>query len=269
MYKIGWFSSGRGAGSRALLTAVMDNIGSGNINASISFVFCNREPGQSEQTDKFHDLVKLYDIPLIYYSSRQFETDLRKRDIEQWRNAYDKKVIECLDGYDANLSVLAGYMLVTGIEMCRKYNQLNLHPAVPGGPKGTWKDVIWQLIDEGATTTGAMMHLATPELDEGPPVTYCKFSMRGPLFDKYWDEIKDMSVIEIQATDDEENNLFKTTRKYGLMREYPLIVTTIKAFSEGKVTIKDDKVLDDQGNIIEAYDLSKEINEGLKQQGLI
>jgi folate-dependent phosphoribosylglycinamide formyltransferase PurN len=269
MYKIGWFSSGRGAGSRALLSTAMDNISSGNIKASISFVFCNREPGQAEETDRFHDLVRSYDIPLIYYSSKQFEPLLRKTNIEQWRDAYDSKVIESLTGYDADLSVLAGYMLVTGKQMCRKYNQLNLHPAEPDGPIGTWKEVIWQLIDNGAAQTGVMMHLATPELDEGPPVTYCKFSIRGPLFDWYWDEIKGKTIAQIQAEDNEENNLFKTIRKYGLIREYPLIVSTIKAFSEYKVKIQDDEVLDSKGNAIEAYDLSKEIDEGLKQLGLI
>ena len=269
MYEIGWFSSGRGAGSRALLTTAMDNIRSGSIKAEVSFVFCNREPGQSDETDKFHDLVKSYGIPLIYYSSKQFDLELRKRDIEQWRNAYDLKVIESLNGYDVDLSVLAGYMLVTGKEMCRQFNQLNLHPAVPGGPKGTWKEVIWQLIDEQAAETGTMMHLATPELDEGPPVTYCKFSIRGPLFDEFWDEINGKPVAEIQADDGEENDLFKTIRKYGLMREYPLIVTTIKAFSEGRVKVENGVVVDGSGNIIQAYDLSVEIDEGLKIEGLI
>ncbi|MFC1906093.1 phosphoribosylglycinamide formyltransferase [Chloroflexota bacterium] len=269
MYKIGWFSSGRGAGSRALLTTAMDNIQSGHIKAEVGFVFCNREPGQSEETDKFHDLVKSYGIPLVYCSSHEYFPELRKRDIKQWRDVYDLKVIESLKGYEADLCVLAGYMLVTGKEMCRQFNQLNLHPAVPGGPKGTWKEVIWQLIDEQATETGAMMHLATPELDEGPPVTYCKFSIRGPLFDKYWDGIKGKSITDIQAGDGEENHLFMNIRQYGLMREYPLIVTSIKAFSEGRVKIDNGNIVDSKGSKIDACDLSSEIDEGLKQRGLI
>ncbi|MBT3362931.1 MAG: phosphoglycerate transporter [Chloroflexi bacterium] len=269
MYRIGWFSSGRGAGSRALLTTAMDNILSGNIKAKIGFVFCNREPGQADETDKFHRLVKSYGIPLIYCSSKQFEPKLRKADINQWRAAYDKEVIRALDGYEADLCVLAGYMLVTGPEMCSKYNLLNLHPAVPGGPKGTWKEVIWQLIDEGASETGIMMHQATPELDEGPPVTCCQFSIRGPLFDGYWEQIRGKSISEIQAGIGEENSLFEAIRKYGLMREYPLIVSTIKAFCEGRVRIENDSVVDSNGKTIQAYDLSKEIDDGLKMQGLI
>jgi folate-dependent phosphoribosylglycinamide formyltransferase PurN len=269
MYRIGWFSSGTGAGSRGLFTTVMNNIISGNINASVIFVFCNREPGQSEETDKFHKLVKSYDIPLIYYSSRRFEPNLRKHNIEQWRDAYDIKVIERLADYSVDLSVLAGYMLVTGKQMCHKYNQLNLHPAIPGGPIGTWKEVIWQLIEHNASEAGAMMHLATPELDEGPPVTYCKFSIRGQPFDTFWNEIDGKPVAEIISEDNEENKLFKAIRMYGLMREYPLIVATIKAFSEGNLKIQNDKVLDGKGNTRKGYDLSREIDRSLKEQGLI
>jgi phosphoribosylglycinamide formyltransferase-1 len=45
---------------------------------------------------------------------------------------------------------------------------INLHPAAPGGPTGTWQEVIWQLIEGRAVETGVMMHLVTPELDRGP-----------------------------------------------------------------------------------------------------
>jgi hypothetical protein len=53
------------------------------------------------------------------------------------------------------------------------------------------------------------------------------------------------------------------------MREYPLIVTTIKAFSEGRVRIENGCVVDAGGNVIEAYDLSAEIDEELQKEGLI
>jgi len=74
----------------------------------------------------------------------------------------------------ADLCVLAGYMLIVGPEMCTRFNMINLHPAAPGGPTGTWQDVIWQLIKQRARETGVMMHLVTPELDRGPVVSYCR-----------------------------------------------------------------------------------------------
>jgi hypothetical protein len=78
--------------------------------------------------------------------------------------------------------------------MCLRYNMINLHPAAPGGPAGTWQEVIWQLIRTGAHKTGVMMHLVTPELDRGPVVTYCIFSIRGSTpFDGYWQEIEGLA----------------------------------------------------------------------------
>ena len=46
MLRIGWFSTGRGEGSKALLRAAMDAIQKGDLKAEIAFVFCNRERGR-------------------------------------------------------------------------------------------------------------------------------------------------------------------------------------------------------------------------------
>jgi phosphoribosylglycinamide formyltransferase-1 len=148
--------------------------------------------------------------------------------------------------------------------MCRRYNMINLHPAAPGGPKGTWQEVIWQLIEARAETTGVMMHLVTPELDKGPPVSYCTFSIRGKAFDKYWQEIEGKSVEEIKKSQGENNPLFKTIRRHGLAREFPLIIATLKTFSQGKVKIEKGKVVNADGKPIKGYNLTKEIDKLVK-----
>jgi len=140
---------------------------------------------------------------------------------------------------------------------------INLHPAAPGGPKGTWQEVIWQLISKQAQETGVMMHLVTPELDKGPPVTYCTFSIRGKPFDRYWQEIKGLPLEEIKKQG-ENNSLFKLIRQYGLAREFPLIISTLKAFSQGKVKIMAGKVTNSEGRLISGYNLTDEINEQVK-----
>jgi folate-dependent phosphoribosylglycinamide formyltransferase PurN len=139
---------------------------------------------------------------------------------------------------------------------------INLHPAIPGGPSGTWQEVIWQLIESKASETGVMMHLVTPELDMGPPVTYCTFPIRGKAFDKYWQEIEGRPLAEIKKTQGENNRLFKLIRKHGLAREFPLIIATLKAFSQGKVKITaDKKLVDAEGKLIKGYNLTDEINK--------
>jgi len=269
MYHIGWFSTGRGPGSRGLLTAVQDGIRQGDIEARISFVFCNRDPGEAPGSDLFHELVRSYDIPLIHFSSQRFAPDRRRASRPEWRLEYDREVMRRLQGLPSDISVLAGYMLVVGSEMCQKYNMLNLHPAVPHGPTGTWQEVIWKLIETGAHRAGAMMHLVTPELDKGPPVTYCSFSIRGEPFDKHWKEIQGLSVSQVKSRQGEDNPLFKLIRHHGQVRELPLITATIKAFSRGQVKVENDRVTDAMGTPIAAYDLSPQIDEEVSTRGLL
>lgn len=271
MYKIGWFSTGNTKACRDLLTVANDSIRHGEIDAEIAFVFCNREPGDSEQSDLFMELVKSCGLPLVCFSYPKFKAKqstpaTQMGALPSWRLDYDREVMDRLSSFSPNICVLAGYMLVTGHEMCQRYDIINLHPAAPGGPVGTWKEVIWQLIDKNAPETGVLMNLVTPELDKGPVVTYCTFPIRGEPFDRYWDEIKGQSSEQIRKNQGENNNLFRLIRRYGLVREFPLIVSTIKAFSEGRVRITPDKqVVDMDGRPIEGYDLTSEINEAIKQ----
>ena len=271
MYKLGWFSTARGKGSRGLLKALQDSITAGDLKAKIKFVFCSRDPGEAEATDVFLKMVRDYGIPLVTYSYRKFKArlGLTKPDaagvLPDWRLEYDREVMARLKNFHPDLCVLAGYMLVVGPELCQKYNMINLHPAAPDGPKGTWQAVIWKLIADGAKETGVMMHLVTPELDRGPVVTYCRFPIRGKAFDKYWETIRGRSIEQVQKEEGENNLLFKTIREHGYIREIPLLATTIKAFSEGKVKITPDKkVIDSRGRLIEGYDLSREIDERVK-----
>jgi len=271
MYQLGWFSTGRDKAARDLLQAVQSQITLGEIEAEIIFVFCNREPGESAESDAFLKQVDDYHIPLVCFSYQKFKdrqdvpATSQGGTLPRWRLEYDREVMNRLQVFYPDLCVLAGYMLIVGKEMCQRYNMINLHPAAPSGPAGTWQEVIWQLIEARAEQTGVMMHLVTPELDKGPPVTYCTFPIRGESFNRYWDKVKGHAVGEIQREEGEKNLLFQLIRQYGLTREFPLIISTIKAFSQGKIKIANGKVIDTEGRPISGYNLTDEINELLRR----
>lgn len=264
MLNLGWFSTGRGPGSRALLTTVQEGIQRGEIDARILFVFCNRETGEAEGSDLFHQLVKSYSLPLICFSSRRFKSEMRHLDREAWRLEYDREIMKRIAHFRPELCVLAGYMLIVGKEMCHSYNMLNLHPAPPGGPAGTWQEVIWHLIENKAREAGAKMHLATEELDLGPTVTYFTFPIQGGVFQKHWKEIEGRSLKELKARIGEELPLFKLIRQHELARELPLVVATLKAFAEGRLRIENGQVLDEKGKTIQGYCLNQEVNARIK-----
>jgi len=267
---IGWFSTGRDEAARQLLQVVWESIGAGDIQGRISFVFSNREPGEDKESDLFFELVSGYDIPLICFSYRKFKERLlrstRSDKKEDWRITYDGEVDKRIEQFTLDICVLAGYMLIMGEELCRKYNMINLHPAPPGGPIGSWQEVIWKLIESKAEEAGAIMHLVIPELDKGPPVTYCTFPIRGKPFDRYWAEINRHSISDIKKGPAANNRLFHLIREYELVREFPLIISTLQALSRGEISIRDGEVINAQGEPIEGYDLSYEINQLVEQR---
>jgi len=249
LLNIGWFSTGRDEAARQLLQAVQDKIHRGDINGKISFVFSNREPGEAKESDLFFELVQSYNIPLLGLSHQKFKTAAEE---QEWRIKYDKEVNKKIEPFAPDLCVLAGYMLIVSEELCQKYDMINLHPAPPGGPTGSWQEVIWTLIQIKADTAGAMIHLATPELDRGPVISYCLFSIKGELFAEYWRK-------------DDKDMLFRLIRQHELAREFPLIILTLQALSRGEVGIKDRRVIDAQGKLISGYDISSKIDEEVKK----
>jgi phosphoribosylglycinamide formyltransferase-1 len=265
MYQFGWFSTGRDMAARELLEAAYSSIKRGDIEAEPAFVFCSREPGESAESDLFIKLVESYGIPLVAFSYQKFkasrDSSRKGEALPRWRLDYDREVMDRLKNFQPDLCILAGYMLIVGKEMCQRYNMVNLHPATPGGPTGTWQEVIWQLIEAKARETGVMMHLVTPELDRGPAVTYCTFPITGAPFDNFWREIEGQNIDQVKRRQGEENPLFRLIREHGLKREFPLILTTMKAFSQGRVKISNGTVVDAEGKPIKGYNLTNEIDK--------
>jgi len=267
---IGWFSTGRDEAACQLLKAVWESIEAGEIQAKISFVFSNREPGEAKESDLFFELVHSYNIPLICFSHRKFKTLTQtlslqgrgpgecraKQSHEDWRLRYDREVNKRVEKFCPDLCVLAGYMLIIGEELCRKYNMINLHPAPPGGPSGSWQEVMRTLIRNKAKEAGAMMHLVTPRLDQGPVVSYCTFPFRGKAFD---------TLNQVQGWQkDDEKTLFQLIRQHELVREFPLIILTLQALSRGEISIRDGRVINAQGESIEGYNLSGKIDKAIE-----
>ena len=183
--------------------------------------------------------------------------------LPEWRRAYDREVMRLLAPYPFDLGVLAGYKLIFCEEAAAKWDLLNLHPAEPGGPKGVWQDVIWHLVETRAERAGVMMHLATPELDEGPPVTFCTYAIRGPEFDPLWSAIEGRTAADIKTAEGEENALFQQIRRLGVAREIPLVIETLRAFADGRVRIAAKHPVDAEGKPVPPHDLSDTIERVL------
>lgn len=227
--RVGWYTTARGAGSRGMFEAVRDAIDAGTLDATFAFVFCNREPGEDETTDAFFEIVRAEGIPLVTLSSVRFRREHGGRrsrpgePLPEWREAYDAEIARVVDVHAAEIGVLAGYMLIFTAPFVRAHRLLNLHPALPGGPTGTWREVIRDLIRSGARESGVMAHLAIPEVDMGPVASFCRYAIEASP------PPEATSDAEIEASP-----LFAAIRAAGLRREAAFLVATLQAEAEGR-----------------------------------
>jgi phosphoribosylglycinamide formyltransferase 1 len=269
MFSFGWFSSGRGQGSIDLLTTAHQKMVEGFIPGRIAYVFSDRDPGETPAADRFQAVVKSLGLPLITLSSLSLRQKIRRqaRDVELARQEFDSRVLELFAGYEVSIIVLAGYMLVLGPTLCEHLLCLNLHPAVPGGPQGTWRQVMWQLMAHDAREAGAMMHLVTPVLDKGPPVTFCHFPLQGPSFDPLWQAFREkrhlLSLEDIRAREGDQEPLFAHLRAQELRREFPLILLTLKNLASGRLTLTFQGVREADRLVPGGFDISPEVEEYL------
>lgn len=261
--KIGWFTTGRDEAAIELLKTVYLKIKSGFLPLKISYVFLSKEPGEGYFSDKLIEMAKKeMKLKVISFSASKFEPELRKKDKELWRKLYHEEIFKKIDK-DVNFGVLAGYMWIVSPEFCNFLKLINLHPALPGGPKGSWQEVIWQLISARAEETGAMIHLVTPELDEGPPISFCRFSIKTPEFLPLWEETEKKllkyHLTGLKKIEGEENKLFKKIREEEFKRELPLIIYTLKYLGEDKINFDSDQLPLDLTKEVESYLSGKEV----------
>jgi folate-dependent phosphoribosylglycinamide formyltransferase PurN len=183
--------------------------------------------------------------------------------LPEWRRAYDAAAVELLRPFDCDLGMLAGYYLITTDPLFEWRPLLNLHPAAPGQPAGTWQEVTWELMEQRADHGGVRIHVVTGELDAGAIATYCTYPLRGGEIDPLWREVEARGVARVREEDGEQNALFRELRRRGSARELPLIVETLRAFADGRLTLANAQVMTGDTKVVGGYDLTPEIEAAL------
>ena len=230
-----------------MLRFVANAISNAELDAAIEFVFSNREPGEAEGSDEFFEMVRSYGIPLVTLSSSRYRREHGGGRMCRHREGFDRQAMSLLTSFSPDVCALAGYMLICSGEMCRRYPLLNLHGALPDGPTGTWQSVIWELIGSGATRTGAMIHMATEEVDRGPVLSHCELPIVGGRFEEERRELYGRTTDHIKSEEGEDNGLFKLIRSEGYRREPYLLLSTLRAVSDGRVRVRPGEALDANG----------------------
>ncbi len=93
--RIGWFTTARGAGSRGMYEAVRGAIEDRSLDAQLAYVFSNREPGESAETDAFLDAARARGDEVLTLSSVRYrrsvsgERSRPRAPLPAWRVAFD------------------------------------------------------------------------------------------------------------------------------------------------------------------------------------
>ena len=262
---LAWFTTARDQAALDLLKAAWEKKKEGFYNLSIPVVFVSRERGESRESDAFMDWAEGQGLTIEAFSARRFQPEQRKGDPVAWREAYDRGVGRLLERYRFDWIFLAGYMWIVSPVLIRKFRIINLHPAPPGGPQGTWQEVIWETLRKRLPEAGAQIHVVTEALDEGPPLTYVTFPLNRIEWAPWWleleEKIKRKGWDAIQSQEGEEEPFFTQVRARELSLEFPLILWTLKTLESGRLAVQNHRVLWNGEWLPRGYCLNGEIME--------
>jgi phosphoribosylglycinamide formyltransferase-1 len=201
------------SGNGSNLQDIIDEISRQKINAKIVAVIANQKTA--------YGLTRAENagIPAICIDHKSFAS----------REDYDTQMASCINEYNPNLIVLAGFMRILTPEFVENYQgrMLNIHPSLL--PKYKGLHTHQRAIDAGDEEHGASVHFVTPELDGGPVVLQSK-----------------VPIFEQQDTQELADRVQQQERQM-----YPLV---IKWFCEDRLKMIDNKaVLDNQILAEEGY----------------
>ncbi len=109
----------------------------------------------------FYQLAASYDIPFHHFP-------LAAGASAEAKAAQEARVLEVIDGHEADLVVLARYMQILSPQLCEQLNgrAINIHHSFLPSFKGA--KPYYQAFDRGVKLIGATAHYVTTDLDEGP-----------------------------------------------------------------------------------------------------
>jgi phosphoribosylglycinamide formyltransferase-1 len=149
--------SGRGSNMEAIVRALEAE----RWPARIAAVISNKPDAKGLAFAQAHG------IPTAVVPSKEFAS----------REAFDAVLQETIDGFQADLVVLAGFMRILTAPFVEHYagRMLNIHPSLL--PLFPGLHTHRQALDAGVLEHGATVHFVTAELDHGPAVLQARINV--------------------------------------------------------------------------------------------
>jgi len=123
-------------------------------------------------------VAKAASIPLEIIDSKAYET----------REAFDAVVVERLEQYNLDLTVLAGFMRILTPVFTEQIKSINLHPSLLPRHKGL--KAIEKSYQDEHSHGGVSVHYVSSELDGGEVILQKEVSKEGLSFEAYDEKIR-------------------------------------------------------------------------------
>ncbi len=178
------------------LQAIIDAVSRGELAVNISAVI-------SDQADAYGlQRASASEIPTDIIDASQFRS----------RNDYDVQLQACIEKYNPDLIVLAGFMRILSDSFVQHFKGrlINIHPSLLPKYRGT--ETHKRVLEAGDKETGSTVHFVTEVLDGGPIIAQEK--------------------IQVLANDTPE-----TLEMRVKTLEHRLYPDVIQQFAEGKVSL--------------------------------
>jgi phosphoribosylglycinamide formyltransferase-1 len=176
------------SGNGSNLQAIIDAIENDRLHAEIRAVISNRSDAYGLER------ARKYAIPSAVINHRDYPD----------RDQFDRALQLCIDQYQPQLLVLAGFMRILTSTFVDHYQgrMLNIHPSLL--PAYTGLNTHQQAIDAGAKEHGVSIHFVTSQLDGGPVISQARI----PVLDN--DTPVDLA-LRVQA---QEHHLYPQTLEW-------------------------------------------------------
>jgi len=177
---------------------------------------------------------------LAYASQRGIETAVVDHKTYPDRAAFDTALADCIDGFQPDLVVLAGFMRVLTDAFVRRYEGrlINIHPSLL--PSFPGLHTHRRALEAGVRVHGATVHFVTPTLDCGPIIV--------------------QAVVPVLPDDDEARLAGRV-----LAQEHRIYPQAVRWFVDGRLTLDAagrvlvrDAVSDAERGVFPALDGSRE-----------
>ena len=196
MINIAVLVSGRGTNLQAIINAIKRGAIAGKIKIVLS-----DNPGAYALKRAERNSIKTQVVNYKSFNSKE---------------EYEQEVMQQLDNYKVDLTVLAGYMRILGSGFIEKYRYriINIHPALLPAFPGL--NAQKQALKYGVKISGCTVHFVDEGMDSGPIIL--------------------QKAIKVKKSDDEES-LSKRILKY----EHQLLPRAIQLFAQNKIQILDNR----------------------------